>query len=206
MGEFFIFLFIAFLYLPIIALSVAMYILQSLGLMSMLRSVGYKKPWFAWVPILNARACGDLADFYDNGKPSRNLGKKLMTLTIVITALSVGFGFIYLFAVIAALGGGYGSIYSIFASLFFLLVLYYCAWIAIAVIYTIYYYKAVWSILRIFAPSASVGLLMLCIFVTEAFPFVIFALRNKEPQNLRRAEGDYEDKNELPPENPYTYS
>ena len=197
----------AFFYMFLIALAVMPYVLQSWGLMEMLRAVGHKHPWFAWVPIVNSRAIGDLADCYDNGHPSKNLGRKLMIFTIIMFALSLAFAvlcFVLEFAIIFS--PGEASLYVIMAMLGLASLIYGCVAIVIAVAYMIYYYMAMWAILRIFAPLSAVEILVLSILIPAACPFIFIVLKNKEPQNLRRPTGgSYEGESEFSHDDHYTY-
>ena len=68
--------------------------------------------------------------------------------------------------------------------------------LVVSVFYLICYFKAMWGIYRIFAPEYSVLFLMLSIFVADISPIAIFALRNREPQNLR-ADGEGNDTPEI---------
>ena len=199
-------------------IAVVSYVFQSLGLMKMLKSVGYKRPWFAWIPLVNALAIGDLADCYDNGKPSKKLGKKLLFFSIALIAVALVYSFVSGFTAILtpALGTG-GDIFA--GELNFSMIIAFVieafrdivaiAMIAIAVPNAIFTYQAYWGIFRIFNPSASVIYILLSVFVSEAMPFIFFFdLAKKEPQNLRGAKTDEpapEIAPESAPENPYTY-
>jgi len=196
LAELVLFFIYFFIYMLALALVVAIYVLQGLGLMNMLRAVGYKKPWFAWVPVVNALAIGDLADLYDNGKPKKGFGKKLMALMIAelaVFVLIIVLAFVVGVLTAACAGDG------VFVVIVFL-VLAYLALFGIMIPYSIYYYMSLWNIYCIFAPSSSVILLLLSIFVSDATPIAIFALRNKTPQNLR-----VEDNKIAVPEPPYNY-
>lgn len=188
-----------FVYMILIAYAVVSYILQGKGLSAMLRTMGYEKPWLAWIPIVNVKALGDLADFYDNGEPSKNFGKKLLRFTIAELAVAFGGSIpMTFFAVIMGTNPSVGT------PIFVIYILAYLgAVFGITIPYLISYYKALWAIYRIFCPKLSVLFLLLSIFVSGAEIFIIFAVRNREPQNLRAGTRPEPDANT--PENPYDY-
>ena len=189
-----------FIYMLLIAYAIVSYILYGKGLSAMLRSVGYEKPWLSWVPIANVKALGDLADFYDNGNPKKNFGKKLLRFTIA--ELCLAFSFLFLGLLLSIIFTGTGALRDLGFLIPIILVPLYIAIFAILIPYLVTYYKALWAIYRIFCPKLSVLFLLLSIFVSSSEIFIIFALRNRAPQNLRgamqKAEGSY-------PENPYRY-
>ena len=48
------------------AVTIANYVLGALGLSAIARRRGLQKPWMAWVPFLDARLMGTIADQYEN--------------------------------------------------------------------------------------------------------------------------------------------
>ena len=178
-----------FSYMATLAFMVIIYVIYSIGHMRALRAVGYSKPWLAWIPYANAKVMGDLADKYDNGKPSKNLGKKLLGWMIAESVVvSVCYGVILFAAVLIGMRPSVGI-----ALLGTALMLIAClAMLGVLIPYIIYFYIAYWNILRIFAHTASIGLLMLGIFVVYAIPFVIFSVSKNKPQNLRGEISDEE--------------
>lgn len=177
--------------------ALAVYIIQSLSITKMLKSVGHKHPWLAWIPLLNNRAIGDLADYYDNGKPSKHLGKKLFTIAIVEIILAfVTVCTAVIPAIIALLN--LPEIYSLIA-----VVAMFAEFIAMLVLiipYIIYMYDSTWRIYRIFAPSASVLLLLLTVFFGDIRAFIFLFISRKAPQNLRAPEFTCECEAECAPE------
>lgn len=71
--------------LPIIS-----YVLLALGLYTMAKRRGIRKPWLAWIPVANLWLLGCLSDQYQfvvMGQ-QKNRRKVLLTLTIIVTILS----------------------------------------------------------------------------------------------------------------------
>ena len=165
-------------YLILIAYAIVSYIFSSLALMTMLKKVGHKAPALAWVPYASSYVYGELAEKYDDKKPKQNIKAPLLTFNI-LTSVATTMVFVLEIPLLFARRASDVAVIGVFLALIII------ALIVFSIIYTVKFIFATWRILRIFAPSASIGLLMLCIFVSGAQPFVLFAIKNKEPQNLR---------------------
>lgn len=171
------------LYVFVMGFAVVMYVLQSLGFMSLLKKVGYKRPWFAWVPIVEAKAIGELADKYDDGKPSKNLGKKLFGMNIAIFASTfVFFIMAIVLAIMSAISPDTEALFMGIAAIAFLV--FWVAMMIVSIVYTVYYYIAIWRIFRIFAPKAATIFILVSIFVSGSLPLIVFLMRDQEPKNL----------------------
>ena len=165
----------AIVYVILFAFLAVIYVFNSMATSKMLKSLGHKRPWFAWVPIVNSLAMGQIADYYDNGKPSRNLGKKLFIFTVVelVAVLSMVF-----FMLLGDIFKG-GAFFVLLANVSYF-VLY-----GMIIAYMVNYYFALWAIYRIFAPDKSVIFFVISILVSDTIPFFLFAIRNSVPQNVR---------------------
>lgn len=64
------------------AVPIVIYVLYSIGLSTMLRRTGFKKPWFAWLPFCRDFALGGLADQHRDIQPPKKRGQKLLMLSI----------------------------------------------------------------------------------------------------------------------------
>ena len=186
-------IFFAIYTIVIMAFVVINYIFTSIAIMTMLKKCGHKSPFLAWVPFASIYVYGELASKYEDEKPQKNIGKSLLTFNILLSASSSLLGAALSFTLFVRMPAMITGLLAIIA---------YITLIVFTVIYLIKFILATWRILRIFAPSASVGLLMLCIFVSAAQPFILFAIRNNEPQNLR---GKKEEGFTMPIFNPYMY-
>lgn len=179
------------IYAFILALGIASYVLQGIGLSAMLKATGCQSPWRAWVPILNVKALGDLADKYDNGKKPGKLGTKLLafSLSMLGCCLLAVLAVMLLVAQSLTYGETVGEAFSVLFSLL-LIILLYVAMLVFSILYMVYYFIALWHVMKIFGKSDPTGLLVLCIFVTYAIPFIILTMRNNPPHNLRDENGD----------------
>lgn len=79
------------IYLLIFGLSIAMYILQSLGMYSIANRRGIKHPWMAWLPLTNLWILGSIADQYQYVAKGqvRNRRKALLGLAIAAVVLYI---------------------------------------------------------------------------------------------------------------------
>lgn len=79
------------IYLLFFGLSIAMYILQSLGMYSIAKRRGIKHPWMAWLPVTNLWILGSIADQYQYVAKGlvRNRRKALLGLAIAAAVLYI---------------------------------------------------------------------------------------------------------------------
>ncbi len=177
-------IFMAVVYALVLALAIVAYVIQSIGLSRMLKKVKYDRPWFAWVPIVNAKAIGDLADMYDDGKPEQNFGKKLLQKGIITMALSLATSLISMvMTVLTTLGfPAMDSVITFMSSVSAVLSI---AMIVFSVMYLIDFYKAIWRVYKLFSPNNATAFLILSIFVSYSQAIILFIIRGNEPQGLR---------------------
>lgn len=169
------------------------YIGLSLGGFRMMRSAGVKNPWMAWVPYCNIYALGNLADTscsLREGKAT-TYRKKLLTWSIVSTGAtflwSISLVVLAVLAVSAdqVVENGYATIpeYEVEAMvapvLIFLLLT--GVFLALYVVYTVYYYIVLHKIYKLYAPSGAAGLTVLSIFVSVAVPAIFLVLSGRKP-------------------------
>lgn len=78
-------------------LSIASYILLALGMYTMAKRRGIRKPWLAWIPVANVWLLGCLSDQYQYVSLGRQRGRRktMLTLEIVILVVSVAVGTIF---------------------------------------------------------------------------------------------------------------
>ncbi len=173
-----------------IGIFVVAYIFTGLGVMGMLRKLGFKKTWYAFVPFCNAYALGYIADQYDDGRPKTDYAHKLLRLEIVMVSLLAAIFPTVIFLTVTANMGEAIPI-ALVLLLFFIFIGAYIAFCVICVIYAVQSFKAYWRTYRIFMPKLSILFLMLTIFASPSSAVIMFILRNKEPQNLRVEEENY---------------
>lgn len=86
-------------------LGVLVYVLQALALYTIAKRRGLKKPWLAWIPIVNVWTLGEISDQYQylvKGQV-KNKRKILLGLLIAISALSLAVLFAALWLIAGAL-------------------------------------------------------------------------------------------------------
>jgi len=77
------------------AVPITFYVLYSVGLSTMLRRTGFKKPWFAWLPFCRDFALGGLADQHRDIFPPKKRGQKLLMLSIATVVLGLIYNIAY---------------------------------------------------------------------------------------------------------------
>ena len=171
---------------------ITLYIFYGIGLSTMLRRSGFKKPWFAFVPFFRVFALGCLADQCRDIMPPKKRGQKLLYFSIAYAALNL----IYLTARYIAI---YPLLFDFFESTYSLVMNtteifpinafleQYDVFLhavesattesqmmlsmlasASTLIYEFYVIFVLMRVYRIFAPSASFGLTILSILATPA--------------------------------------
>lgn len=200
----------------LIALSVpiALYLLQAFGLFKMLKVCGFKKPWFAFVPVLNVFAIGSLSEVYNDGKVPKKHGKTLLIIYIVYLAIAIAYLAGTMVVAYDALTEFLPEIEERFdtaetitpeeledlveefeelvakESLALSVLSYFNS--MFSVLYTVFLYIAIYKIYRIFSPNSALAFAILGAFFSFLTPILIFAFRNNPPQNLRWQQSSYD--------------
>lgn len=188
-------------YLFAMGMSIAVYILQSLGLYTIARRRGIKHPWMAWLPVTNMWILGSIADQYRYVAKGqiRNRRKVLLGVNIAMLAMWFVFfcGYIGIFAKLimqipgmqymseAQILGQLGA--SVQGIVGLLLV-----WWAVAVVAVVFQYICLYDLYASCCPNYRVLFLVLSVLVNVAMPFIVFVFRNKD-------EGMPPRKNTVPP-------
>ena len=86
--------------------SIAMYVLSSLGLYTIARNRGISKPWLAWIPVVNLWTLGAISDQFQYVARGQVHSKRkaLLALSIISFVLSVVMmtsGIVFIFQAIA---------------------------------------------------------------------------------------------------------
>ncbi len=178
------------IYLAAFVASIAMYILNGIGLMKMARSCGLPHPWLGFIPYANLYLMGQLAEQNPApGKKSWPWRHIALVGQIVIVAISlalVGWMVVDMFSTIATgaefseydLLALYGSMFGAMLPLSLL-----------STAYSIVLYIIYWKIYSLFAPDLAVIFLVLTILLGIT-PILIFILRNRTPVNRPGPSGD----------------
>ncbi len=167
-GIFYLFFFIIWLFamLVSIAVSVLSYVLTGMGVSRMAKALGVANPNGAFVPFYRMKILGDVAEesAVRNRSKRRSYGKILLGLYIGNYAVMFLF-FIAIFASSIIL-----SILKLELSMPFVLItlLCYAVIFPLAIVWTVFYYMAIYQIYKCFSPDLAVVWLLLSIFVQPA--------------------------------------
>lgn len=174
-----------FAFLIGVAVSLVLWALESIGICVMSEKEGLKNPWYSFIPFFSAFALGRLGAGFKkkNGSVTKNRGKLLLTLNIVLAAslvliMLVVFAGIIPIAVSDALG--YQLTGPLIALLSICLILY-LAVFALAVVYLVFTYISVYNIFLKFNNQMAVCFTVLSIVFPILMPIFLFVSRNKAP-------------------------
>ncbi len=151
-------------------------IFNGIGIMKMHEKLGLKHGWMAFIPVLNSYALGKVAEQYikADGKKSA----KFSVILLVIQFVSVGIGFIF-----GLIMGFSQFLFPMEAYMIIQLICYAFVYI-ISFGLSIVSYVALWRVFAIFSNKNATLYLVLSIFVSVVHPFLIFAIRNHEPEHV----------------------
>ena len=175
----FLSMFVGFYFLIIfgsIAISLASYILQSLGYYTIANRRGIKNPWLAWIPFGVTWIIGSISDQYQYVTKGRtkNRRKLLLGLSIGIFVFYILWVIVMVMAAIMAetgVGAAFLGLIAIFGAL---------GIFAIAIASAILQYMCLYDLYRSCNPENSVLVLILSIVVSWLAPVLVFACRNKD--------------------------
>ncbi len=187
------------IYLLMFAFIILTYILQSLGMYTIAKRRGIRKPWLAWLPVGNMWILGSISDQYQYVAKGRvrNRRKVLTGLTIGMYALMVPVYVLYFMMIIlaaAAPDAVAGESALAFMLVVFLVVF---AMMTVAIVAAVFQYIALHDLFASCEPNNAVVFLVLSILINVTLPFFVFACRKKDL-------GMPPKKTEIPPQLPET--
>lgn len=159
------------------ALSTAVYVLQSLGLYTIAKRRGIRNGWLAWIPMGNMWILGSISDQYQyvaKGK-IKSRRKLLLGLGIGVIAVYIAWVFSMIMSIILSEGVGSGAAMAVVFSVLAVL----AVWV-LAVILTVYQYIAYYDLFCSCDPGNSVLYLVLSILFNVTLPFFVFFCRKKD--------------------------
>lgn len=202
-------------YLLMMALSVAMYVLQALGLYTIADRRRIKHPWLAWLPLTNMWILGSIGDQYQYVAKGqiRNRRKVLLGISIamlVLTLILVGCYmsvFVNLFANFQQLGNmTQNQIMKLFMTPLLSMLSIAGVMAVLAVIATVFQYIAYYNLFVSCNPKYKVLFTVLGILFPVTLPFFVFACRNKDigmpPRKVAAAPAPEQQATEAPKEEP----
>ncbi len=179
-----IIMFVLIYLLILLVLTVVPYLLTSIGIFKMGKSLEVTKPWLAFIPLANNYALGKIAERYikKDGTKSAKFSKILLMLMLLYFA---AFIVMYVVFFIVALSKASSD------ALLLCIILFYLAFWAALVVYLVVYYVALWRVFAIFSNGNATLFLILSLFISLACPILIFVIRNNRPYFNFPAEEDY---------------
>ncbi|MBO5211180.1 MAG: hypothetical protein J6B80_04535 [Clostridia bacterium] len=164
------------------------WLFKAIAIFKMSKKLNINMPWLSFVPYCLPFAYGRIAEMYN-----KNHFKKPIKYSILLLILQFVPGFLvfilyfFLFAIVFAAAAlmnipGMEVIAVILILLFYFI--FFAVAMAIAFFVNLFNYLACWNVFAIFGGEKNV-LLFIASITIGIEPFVLFALRNKEPQNLR---------------------
>lgn len=168
------------------ALSIAMYVMESVGIYSIAKRRQIKRPWLAWFPVANLWLLGSISDQYKyvvQGK-IRNKRKVMVILGAVVTLLTVFYTGSSISAVVELLlrAAEYSSQFDIQQMLPTLtgLGILALAVLVLSVVQLVFHSIALYDLYSSCCPKHNVIFLILSIFIGATRPFFIFFNREKD--------------------------
>ena len=159
-----------------LAVSVAAYVLQSLGYYTIAERRGIKRPWLSWLPIGNLWILGSISDQYQyvtKGKV-KNRRKLLLGLSCGLFAFYVVWAVALITAAVMAdmmVSGLTVGLIGIFGGLLL---------VALAISLVVFQYICLYDLYRSCAPDNAVLYLILSIVVNWVIPLFVFICRKQD--------------------------
>ena len=162
---------------------IAAYILTSMAIFTISRRRGLRKPWLAWIPVINCWLLGSLSDQYQyvvkgENKSKRkwllalNVAKAVLILSVAVMALVVAAGVIFSISdaeIMRSINGPLMGILGLVLPL-----------AAVALALCVIRYIALYDVYRSLDPSNAVLYLVLSILFSPTEPFFLFFNREKD--------------------------
>ena len=171
-------------------ISVALFILNGLGIYNMSKKMELKSPWISFIPVANIFALGRIAQRYvkRDGTPSAKFGITLVILYVSQFLVSVAFIIFSVIATISVISNAELAIeqevmmeMSMFSSLIPVIILYFVL-AGVALTYKIIYYVSLWRVFSIFSNENATLFTVLSVFFSFLAPIFLFVIRNNQPK------------------------
>lgn len=178
--------------------SIATYVLTSLALYAIASRRGLRKPWLAWIPVVNCWLLGSISDQYQYVVKGETKSKRkwLLVLGLVnalLTFLVVSLALVAVSGLIFS-GPGYGMGRAVATQILGILGLA-LPLAAVAVAYLVIRYMVLYDVYRSVDPNNSVLYLVLSILFNPTEPFFLFFNREKDlgmpPRKQRTVDAEY---------------
>ncbi|MDF2567609.1 MAG: hypothetical protein K0R90_1065, partial [Oscillospiraceae bacterium] len=210
--------FFAVFYMIVLAFVIALYVFQSLGLMTLAKKRNIQNPWMAWIPFAGTYLLGKVADDVTERNGKRTSYRKiLLGLQIALTAITLIFTVVIMVAAIMYAGtsanisgdiwnnpeffldngqnyvvsGGSlaGTLDTVMPIVVMLMMI--CV-LPLSIIYCVFYYIALHKIYKDYVPGEAVMYLVISILFSIQGIFM-FMIRDKAPQSIVNPVGYWKD-------------
>ena len=165
--------------IPSMLLSCAGYVLTAVAIYVIARRRGLRKPWLAWIPVVNVWLLGSLSDQYQYVVKRKNTSRRkwLLVLNLIKPVLAAG---TLWFGVIIFQQIGFGVVLSSIWDLWLGLFGFGLPLMAVSVAAMVIRYIALYDVYKSQDPANAVLFVVLSIFVGITEPFLLFFNRDKE--------------------------
>lgn len=161
------------------AVSIASYVLHSLGLYTIAKRRGIHHSWLAWIPVGSIWLLGSVSDQYQyvvKGKiKRRRLALLLMYIALVVLCIVW-----FVIAMVNAFSGSMDGVAADSASGAIIMIVAVLACSALSIVLTVFQYLAYYDLFVSCNPKNSVLFLVLSIVFPVTLPFFVFACWKKD--------------------------
>ncbi len=152
----------------VLAISVTIYALYSIGLYKMAKKLSLPSPWMAFVPIASSYLLGLMAETPSFGKKTLKYSYILLILQAVNFVVSILYSLLTSLYMFHNFGG--------------ILILVYLIYFGTIIATNVFNYIALYRLFNIFSPQNAVNFTVLSILFSISTPFIVFSIRNNEPK------------------------
>ena len=167
--------------------SVAGYVLRSLGLYIIAKRRRIRNPWLSWIPLGNLWILGSISDQYQYVVKGKVKNKRKALLTLNILTYVAAFAGIIAAAVVIGMGLSelpqINDAQTIMTTMLANVMTVAFAWIAmvaLSVAFAVIHYMALYDLYRSCDPANGMLYLLLSIFINITMPVFVFICRNKD--------------------------
>ena len=164
------------------------WLFKAIAIFKMSKKLNINMPWLSFVPYCLPFAYGRIAEMYNKDHFKKPIKYSILLLILqFVPGILIFPLYFFLFAIVFAAAAlmsipGMEVLAVILILLFYFI--FFAVMMAIAFVVNLFTYLACWNVFAIFGGEKNV-LLFIASITIGIEPFVLFALRNKEPQNLR---------------------